>query len=96
LAVFCFFQYFIDATVQQTHLEWEKKDDNFEQIVVHLNYQAVHASCNGNVRQFLDFIGEHPNDVNGSLALALDSVRLYAMQEDKDQRRVIVRFYNYN
>ena len=95
LAVQVFFEYFSNAQAH-AHLEWEKKDDNFEQIVVHLNFILLHEKCTKHVRQFLDFIGEHPHDITKCLALALDSVRLLVLSEVKDQRRVIVRFYNYN
>lgn len=30
------------------------------------------------------------------MALALDSVRLYVMGQEQDQRFVVVRFFNYN
>jgi hypothetical protein len=37
LAVQVFYEYFAQEE-SQTQLEWEKKDDNFEQIVVHINF----------------------------------------------------------
>ncbi len=63
---------------------------------MHVNFGALYQNCNSNVRQFLEFIGDHPNDVTKSLALALDSIRLYILNQDQDQRHVIVRFQNYN
>ena len=88
-----FFEYF---SRNQSLIEWEKKDDNFEQIVVHINYMYLYQASIKNVQQFLEYVGDHPQDVTKSLALALDSVRLFTMAEEQDQRRVIVRFYNYN
>ena len=95
LAVQVFYEYFAQEE-SQSQLEWEKKDDNFEQIVVHINFSNTFKLCNQNVRQFLEFLGDHPQDVTKSLALALSSVRLYNLGQEKDQRFVIVRFYNYN
>ena len=74
-----FFEYF---SRNQSLIEWEKKDDNFEQIVVHINYMYLYQASIKNVQQFLEYVGDHPQDVTKSLALALDSVRLFTMAED--------------
>jgi len=64
--------------------------------VVHVNYVSLYQNCSNNVKQFLEFISEHPNDITKSMALALDSIRLYVLGQDQDQRHVIVRFFNFN
>ena len=61
---------------------WEKKEDNFEQIVVLINYTQLYQNSSTNVKQFLEFIGDHPSDITKSMALALDSVRLYVLGHD--------------
>ena len=63
-------------------LQWEKKDDNFEQIVVHINYTALYQACPQNIKQFLEFISEHPQDITRSMGLALDNVRLHVLGQD--------------
>ncbi len=60
-------------------MQWEKKEDNFEQIVVHINYSLLYQNCPSAVKQFLDYIMEYPNDIACAMALALDSVRLYVI-----------------
>jgi len=51
LAVQVFYQFFLEDKKRATSLlEWEKKDDNFEQIVVHINYLGLYQNCNANVR----------------------------------------------
>jgi hypothetical protein len=54
-----------------------QKDDNFDSVVVHINYGALFQCGNVNVKQFLEYLYEHPADVIRCVALALDNVRLY-------------------
>lgn len=79
----------------QQYLEWEKKEDNFENVVVNVNYSNLYSCGNPNIKQFLEYVYEHPLDVNKSIALGLDNVRLY-IYGFNDQRVVILRFYNFN
>ena len=64
-------------------------------MVVHINYSALFGCGNVNIKQFLEYLYEHPNDVIRCVALALDNVRLY-VQNIADQRMVVVRFTNFN
>lgn len=79
----------------QQYLEWEKKEDNFENVVVNVNYSNLYGCGNPNIKQFLEYVYEHPNDVIKSIALGLDNVRLY-IYGFLDQRVVVLRFYNFN
>ena len=89
-----FFEAFSLPEFQQ-YLEWEKKEDNFENVVVNVNYANLYSCGNPNIKQFLEYVYEHPNDVIKSIALGLDNVRLY-IYGFNDQRVVILRFYNFN
>jgi hypothetical protein len=82
LAISTFYEFFaLDEAGNNHHqfLQWEKKEDNFEQIVVHINYSMLYQNCPNAVKQFLDYICEYPNDITCAMALALDSVRLYVI-----------------
>lgn len=46
-------------------------------MVVYINYSALFQCGNVNIKQFLEYLYEHPNDVIKCVALALDNVRLY-------------------
>lgn len=72
----------------QAYLEWERKEA--EAVVVHVSYSALFQCGNANVKQFLEYLYEHPQDLIQCLGLALDSVRLYVMGL-ADQRLVVVR-----
>ena len=76
-----FYEYFSqdDGAKAANDLNWEKKEDNFEQIVVHINYTQLYQNSTTNVKQFLEFICDHPSDITRAMALALDSVRLYVL-----------------
>ena len=76
-----FYEYFSQdgGARAQSELQWEKKEDNFEQIVVNINYTQLYQNSSTNVKQFLEFIGDHPSDITRSMALGLDSVRLYVL-----------------
>ena len=58
-------------------------------MVVHINYSSLFQCGNVNVKQFLEYLYEHPADVIRCVALALDNVRLY-IQGIADQRTVVV------
>ena len=79
----------------QEYLEWDKKEDNFEHIVVQINYSRLYNCGNPNIKQFLEYVYEHPNDVIKSIALGLDSVRVY-VYGFSDARVLVLRFYNFN
>lgn len=57
--------------------------------MVYINYMNLSNCGNINIKQFLEYLYEHPNDVIKSIALALDNVRLYVYGQ-MDQRIVIV------
>lgn len=58
--------------------------------MVHINYSQLFTQCgNQNVKQFLEYLYEHPTDVIQCVSLALDNVRVYT-QGIADQRTVIV------
>jgi len=61
-------------------------------VVVHINYSSLFQCGNVNVKQFLEYLYEHPADVIRCVALALDNVRLY-IQGIADQRTVVVSSY---
>ncbi len=63
--------------------------------MVHINYSALFQCGNVNIKQFLEYLYEHPNDVIKCVALALDNVRLY-VQGIADGRVVTVRFTNFS
>lgn len=42
-----------------------------------MNYSSLYNCGNPNIKQFLEYVFEHPNDVIKSVSLGLDSVRLY-------------------
>lgn len=46
-------------------------------MVCYINYVSLFQCGNVNVKQFLEYLYEHPNDVTKCVALALDNVRLY-------------------
>ena len=64
-------------------------------VVVNVNYANLYSCGNPNIKQFLEYVYEHPNDVIKSIALGLDNVRLY-IYGFNDYRVVILRFYNFN
>ena len=46
--------------------------------MVHINYSQLFSQCgNLNVKQFLEYLYEHPTDVTQCVSLALDNVRVY-------------------
>jgi len=60
-----------------------------------INYSQLYQCGNVNIKQFLDYLYEYPQDIIKSVALALDSVRFYVYQE-QEPREVVVRFNNTN
>jgi hypothetical protein len=62
-------------------------------VVVHINYSALFQCGNVNIKQFLEYLYEHPNEVIKCIGLALDNVRFY-IQGIADQRMVVVSVSN--
>ena len=58
-------------------------------MVVHINYSNLFQCGNQNIKQFLEYLYEHPNDVIKCVSLALDNVRFY-VQGIADQRVIMV------
>ncbi|CDW72960.1 dna helicase mcm8-like [Stylonychia lemnae] len=77
--------------IRQTEiLLQDKKDDNFDSIVVHINFAALYQIGSSNLKQFLDFLNDHPTDMINCMALALDNVRQNKLKNGNDNRQVIV------
>ena len=49
---------------------------------MHINYSLIYQNCTSAVKSFLEMIPEHPKEIFDSMALALDSVRLYKLEQD--------------
>eukprot|EP00347_Sterkiella_histriomuscorum_P010702 403375251 len=80
LAIQVFFEAF-SMEEYQKYLEWEKKEDNnYEAVVVYINYAQFFQCGNANIKQFLEFIYEHPNDLIKCIAIALDCVRFFVLK----------------
>jgi DNA replicative helicase MCM subunit Mcm2 (Cdc46/Mcm family) len=91
-----FYEFFASNESARSHLHWEKKEDNFEQIVVHINHAMLSLQGTPAIREFLTYVTDHPSDIVGAIAIALDSLRMYVLGQSHDQRTVVARFYNYN
>lgn len=76
-------------------MEWDKKEENFENIVVQVNFSNLFACGNPNIKQFLEYVCDHPNDIIQGMALGLDNVRLF-VYGFLDKKIVHLRFYNFN
>jgi DNA helicase MCM8 len=50
LAILTFYQYFASNETARNQLQWEKKEDNFEQIVVHINFAVLHRDGPNNIK----------------------------------------------
>jgi DNA replicative helicase MCM subunit Mcm2 (Cdc46/Mcm family) len=64
-------------------------------VIVHINYGNLFQCGNVNVKQFLEYLYEHPHDVTKCMSIALDNMRFFN-QGIADQRIVVVRFTNFN
>ena len=71
------------------------KKESSENIVVYINYNSLYMCGNTNIKQFLDFLYDHPDHVTKSIALAIDNVRRFNYGS-MDMKQVVLRFTNFN